>query len=100
KGVYTQWGNEGAFDLSAPILDFGLQEIEEGTFRQRAALILKYWIDVEQENLQLVRHGLRSFTMPDRYITNELPSGSRVSQFLCIVSKEDLHHAVSSLRPP
>jgi len=101
-GVCTQWqwDNKGTFDLSAPILEFGVQEIEEERFRKSAAGILKYWINVDEDNLQLIRHGLRSFIMPDRYITNELPLAGRVIQSLRIVSRDDLGCAVSFLRPP
>jgi hypothetical protein len=100
KGVCTQWGDGEQFHLSAPILDFRVEQIEDKQFRKRAAGVLKYWIDVDEDNLQLMRHGLRSFKMPDRYETNELPSGGRVSQSSRVVSREDLARAVSFLRPP
>jgi hypothetical protein len=100
QGECSQWVDGERFDLSAPILEFGVDEIEKEQFRERAAEILKYWIDVDQENLQLVRHGLRAFIMPDRYVTDELPSASRVIQSLRTVSREDLGRAVSFLRAP
>jgi len=100
NGVRTQWQDGEQFDLSAPILEFGVHEIEEAHFRERAKEILKYWSDVDEENLQLVKHGLRTFIMPERYATNELPPGGRVIQTRQTVSSEDLGHAVVCLRPP
>jgi len=99
-GVCTQWRDGEQFDLSAPILEFGVNEIEEVHFRERAKGILKHWSDVDDENLQLVKHGLRTFIMPDRYATNELPSDGHVIQTRQTVSIEDLGHSVARLRPP
>ncbi len=86
----TRWASEGTFDLAHPILDFGVEEIEGQQFREKAAKILKSWAEVDEENVQQVRHGLRPFIMPGRYMTNQLPCESRVFQFLQKIPREDL----------
>jgi hypothetical protein len=54
NGVSTQWQDGEQFNLSAPILEFGVHQIEEVHFREKAKAILKYWAEVDEENLQLV----------------------------------------------
>jgi hypothetical protein len=96
----TQWADGEAFRLGVPILDFRVHAIEQGSIRDLAKTILMYWAGVDQENLHLVRHGLRSFIVPGEYETNRAPSDSRVIQSRLKVPREDLDRSAYALRAP
>jgi hypothetical protein len=81
EGKCTEWSGGTTFSLSAPILDFLLgQPDADEEFRGRAAGVLKFWVDVDEENLKRVRMSLREFKMPDHYQTNILSPAGTVIQ--------------------
>jgi hypothetical protein len=101
EGKCTQWAGGTTFSLGAPILDFRLDQPDtDEEFRGRAAGILKYWIDVDEENLKSVRMNLRKFKMPDRYQTNILSPAGTVIVGLTTVNRDDLERSVSHLKDP
>jgi hypothetical protein len=69
-------------------------------FRARAAGILKFWIDVDEQNLKNIRMNLREFKMPDHYQTNRLSPAGTVIHGTSIVSRDDFERAISHLKDP
>jgi len=101
EGRNTQWVDGTTFSLGAPILDFRLDQLNsDDEFRGQAAGILKFWIDVDEENLKSVRMHVRAFKMPDRYQTNILSPTGSVIVGLTKVDSIDLDRAVSQLIVP
>jgi hypothetical protein len=72
KGRAAQWKGEFEFPLSAPILDFTLDDITDDDFANKAVEILQFWIKVDEGNLLRIRSGLRRFSMPQVYKPNEM----------------------------
>ena len=100
-GRTTQWAGGQTYSLDAPILDFPIERIlKDQEFRGTAAGILKYWIDIDNKNIQHVSHNNHRFDMPDRYVTNALPAGTRVIQSLTTVDRKELEEAICHLREP
>ena len=88
-------------DHAAPILEFHISRIlEDVEFRATAAGILKYWIDVENKNIQRVSHKNHRFDMPSDYVTNSLPAGGRVMHSLSNVKPAEMEQAIAQLRDP
>jgi hypothetical protein len=94
-GVCTQWDDSEKFDLSAPILEFGVQEIEEQGFRENAKTILKTWINYDFENLYRLKTGILQFTMPYSYETNKAAiQGGHVTQGVTRADREHLEQVI------
>jgi hypothetical protein len=101
-GRATQWKDGSVFDLSAPILDFTIQDMLDDGFVVRAKDVLRFWIeDVEVENLRRMRTGVLNFRLPDPYKTGE--SGSQmgwVTQGVNYADSAAVERAVALLREP
>ena len=84
-----------------PILEFHISRIlEDVRISATAAGILKYWIDVENKNIQRVSHNNHRFDMPSDYVTNSLPAGGRVMHSLSNVKLAEMEQADHQLRDP
>ena len=71
-GRATQWKDGTVFDLSAPILDFTIQDMLDDGFVARAKEVLGFWIEeVDMENLRRMQAGVLTFRLPDPYKTGE-----------------------------
>jgi hypothetical protein len=82
--------------LSAPILDFTIQQLLNKDFHRKAWDILKFWCAADLANLDRIRAGLHTFTMPYEYHTNGKASGGWVTQEQ--TSVENLDPALSRIR--
>ena len=91
-GKCTQWEGGTSFSLSAPILDFTITESLRDGFVDDARDVLKYWLQVENDNLTRVRTGIMRFEMPYSYETNKVPNGGRVVQERTVVTDTQLQH--------
>lgn len=56
--------------LGPPILSFGLAEVAQPDWQERARDVLRSWIEVDQDNIDHKRYGLRIFAFPQTYKTN------------------------------
>jgi hypothetical protein len=72
EGSSRNWLNGSSYDLSAPILDFTIQELLDDKTVNNARDVVRYWIvEIEQENLRRKSAGARNFKLPSTYVTNE-----------------------------
>ena len=95
-GRHTQWeGGDERFSLSAPILDFSIQDMFEDGFHANAEQVLRYWIDFEQENLYRIKTGILTFTMPYEYHANKIGTGGLVTQGTRKVVTKNVQEAVN-----
>ena len=58
-------GTDSRFNLSAPILKATIPELLGDGFHRQLKAVLKFWTDIELKNLDRVRAGVYTFTMPD-----------------------------------
>ena len=72
EGLSTAWKGGENFSLSAPILDFSIQEIIQDNFHRQVKSVLEFWIRLDQENLHRINTGIHSFKMPAKCYTNEI----------------------------
>ncbi len=79
-GKCTQWEGGSTFSLSAPVLDASLEQLLDDKFHRQAWEILRFWIDIDLENLARIKAGIHSFKMPDRYSTNAIDPSAWVTQ--------------------
>jgi len=79
-GTCTQWEGGATFSLSAPVLDASVQELLDEDFHRNAWEVLHFWISVDLDNLQRMKTGLYSFSMPYQYRTNGRAHGGWVTQ--------------------
>jgi hypothetical protein len=96
EGECTQWQGDTTFSLSAPILDVSISELFDDEMHRRASDVLRYWIDVDLENLARIRNGIRTFAMPGGYKTNATGFSSRVTQG--INNDPDLTQALARMK--
>jgi Leucine Rich repeat len=101
-GRATQWKDCSTFDLSAPILDFTIQDMLDDGFVKRAKEVLRFWIEeVEMENLRRMRAGVLNFKLPDPYRTGE--SGTQrawITQGVNRADSSEVERAVGLIRDP
>jgi hypothetical protein len=64
------WAEGESFNLTAPILNFTIQEVLNPGFRIQVEKVLKYWIDYDVENLFRIKSGIHHFRVPMQYETN------------------------------
>ena len=69
-GTNTQWEGGTKFSLSAPIIDATVQELLNDEFHRQVWKVLRFWIDVDLENLARIKAGIHSSKMPAGYSTN------------------------------
>jgi hypothetical protein len=69
--VVGGWTEGDSFNLTAPILNFSIQDALNPDFRMQVAQVLKFWIhyDVEK-NLFRIKSGIHHFRVPYQYETN------------------------------
>lgn len=72
KGRSVLWSGDARVSLDAPILEFGLSELLESGHHAELKKVLEFWLRMESKNLQQVKLGMRSFTVPTTYETNSL----------------------------
>jgi hypothetical protein len=70
KPVEGGWVEGESFQLSAPILDFTVEQILDGDFRRNVVQVLKFWIGYDVENLIRIKCGIHHFQVPYEYETN------------------------------
>jgi len=97
EGECVKWEGGTSYSLSAPILAFTLSEIHNETFREQVKDILKFWIEIEQENLKRVKNAILEFSMPHRYKTNAKGHGGKVTHWLVRPNPEETKRAILSL---
>ncbi|QYK12284.1 DUF4365 domain-containing protein [Shewanella rhizosphaerae] len=60
--------------LGKPILEFNVERLSDENFLTNAKLILKKWINIDQENLDHRSMGYTFYHMPGDHEPNEMPS--------------------------
>jgi hypothetical protein len=95
-GECVQWKDGTSYSLSAPILAFTITEIQNDAFKEQAKDVLKYWLDVEEQNLRRVKSGILGCSMPYKYKTNEKGDGGIVFHRITYASAEDTRRAIRS----
>jgi hypothetical protein len=73
EGRHTRWEVGTSFSLSAPILDFTVTQALDDAFCEQIVKVLECWIRIDACNLYQIQAGLRQFSMPYSYVTNEVP---------------------------
>ena len=100
QGQCTQWEGGETFSLSAPILDFSITDTLTDDFQDNTRRVLKFWLDIDDENLFRVRAGVQSFKMPADYRTNSTQVGGWVVQGITEADDESVQRAVDNLKEP
>jgi hypothetical protein len=72
--VVGGWTEGDSFDLTAPILNFTIQDVLNPDFRKQVANVLKFWIGYDVENLFRIKSGIHHFQVPYQYETNSTDS--------------------------
>lgn len=91
-GRCVQWSNGSEFSLSAPILDACIKHLVDDSFHARAKEVLRFWADIDVQNLARMTAGLHVFRMPDAYQTNATTHRAWVEQG--VVNAPDLRPVV------
>jgi hypothetical protein len=73
SGSFTQWENGSSFSLSAPVIEVGLDDLIDKDRMEKLRDVFSCWVQLDRENCDRVRQGLRRFRMPDAYEVNALP---------------------------
>ena len=79
KGNNTQWAANHNYKLD-PVIDVSLQDFLDDKVHKQIKKVLKYWIDIDLENLQRLKMGIHEFQMPYEYQVNEEGGGGMVFQ--------------------
>jgi hypothetical protein len=98
KGHTIEWSEGGIFKLGAPILDFTIQQVLDPDFRAQVKKVLKYWIDVDVENLFRIKSGMHFVWTPHEYETNTTKITGISGQGQHFLSKESLERAHNRLK--
>ena len=107
KGKLTQWSGGTDFTLGAPIIDIPWGDILRDETRAMAYSVLRFWTEVERENIRRVGAHIQRFTMPTSYAPNAVPSqagwatqgATRVDDVKCAVqqAREYIEYATEQL---
>lgn len=97
-GHPPEWIDGTTFSLSAPILEFSVQDALGDGFLESAKATLKMWVDVDMENLHRLRNGVRSFKVPANYRTGECEINGWAIQGINRAERETVAEGVASLR--
>src|SRR5215471_5851602 len=81
RTIETSWEIGSSFELKAPILNFTIQEALDDAFRARLAAVLKFWIDIDMENIFRIKCGNHNFQAPYEYETNCAEGKGGTSEF-------------------
>lgn len=100
-GRCTQWeGTDFRFNLSAPILRATIPELLNDDLHRQLKAVLKFWTDIELTNLDRVRAGVYTFTMPHGYETNTTKLTGWTTQGRTAVSGVSLDRLCDYLQEP
>jgi hypothetical protein len=66
-------GQGWQLSLGTPILDFTLDELSDPQRVAQLGEVLRAWVTVDQANIRRRDMGIRSWSMPPDYTTNEIP---------------------------
>ena len=80
KGHSTQWSDGKTFSLSAPILDQTVMDLQDNNIWAQAKSVMKFWLEIEQQNLTRLSMGLPTVSMPSTYETNTTTTSGTVFQ--------------------
>jgi hypothetical protein len=80
QAVTGQWAWIGPCTLAAPILDFTINDILDEDFRSQVKSVLKFWIDIDVENMARIKNGIQQFKVPYDYETNKAKLTGEVTQ--------------------
>lgn len=100
QGIAARWIDGTRFGLSAPILEASVGETLADGFVQKAKAVLQFWIDIDSENLDRLRSGVRSFKVPHPYMTGECTVQGWTVQGVNLAEKEAVERGVARLREP
>lgn len=91
-GACVNWASAETFSLSAPILEFTIQDMLQEGFQENAKAVLLAWLNFDQENLLCIQMGIHSVEMPYKYQTNErdLAALGRVGHGIRLATDENL----------
>ena len=92
------WTEHDSFNLTAPILNFTIQEVLKPDFRAQVTEVLKYWIDYDVENLFRIKSGIHHFRVPRQYETNSTEGSGGLIDMGGPFTKESLELAESRLK--
>jgi hypothetical protein len=92
------WTKDDSFNLTAPILNFTIQEVLNPDFRSQVAKVLKFWIDHDVENLFRIKSGIHHFHVPHQYETNSIEGSAGLIDMGGPFSEESLQLAETRLK--
>jgi hypothetical protein len=81
RTIETSWEMGISFELKTPILNFAIQEALDDAFHARVAGVLKFWIDIDMENIFRIKCGNHNFQAPYEYETNCAEGKGGTSEF-------------------
>jgi hypothetical protein len=96
--VVGGWKEGDSFNLTAPILNFTIQEVLNPDFRIEVAKVLKFWIGYDVENLYRIKSGIHHFRVPYQYETNSTDSSGGLIDMGGPFSEESLLLAQNRLK--
>lgn len=70
-GTCKCWQDPGDADLSAPIVEFTVDRLNDDAFFHDIANVLDEWLTLDYENLFQIIAGVRQWTSPHAYKTNQ-----------------------------
>jgi hypothetical protein len=73
-GDFLGWTEGSSFSLSAPIIEAGLDDLNEPGRMDELKKVFACWVEMDRDNCDLVRQGLLRFRRPQKYRVNEKPS--------------------------
>jgi hypothetical protein len=83
--------------LSAPILDFTIENTLDKSFHDQLKKVLTFWIAIDNYNRNQIQTGVRLFSMPASYETNKIPHETAVVTQGGAPSEEDVQDAIGKL---
>jgi hypothetical protein len=92
------WIDGTKFSLSAPILEFTIQESLEEGFVQKAKAVLQFWNDVDLENLHRLQSGVLNFKVPAPYKTGECKVRGWATQGVNRAEREAVDRGIARLK--
>jgi hypothetical protein len=99
EGTCVQWDDGNSYSLSAPILAFNISQIHDEDFRKKVKEVLRFWIQIEEQNLRRVKNKILQFSMPGRYTTNTKGDGSVIRHWSSRPREEEIREAISLIEP-
>ena len=73
SGPYGVDPGTGNYLLGDPILDFTIPEVLDDDRLLELKRVLKFWVDIDAENIRRYQIGLRTLRAPWHYVTNVVP---------------------------